>query len=169
MALLLVVCGVTGTGKTTVGKLIVERCGGAFHDADDYHSQASIAKMRSGRPLSDADREHWLDALADLLASRADHPANTILACSALCRSYRQRLAAAAPGRVHFALLSGDRQLILERMQSRRDHFMPPDLLDSQLATLEVDHDCPQFDIAPPPGEVAAAIIHQYPALCQPA
>lgn len=166
--MLLVVCGVSGTGKSTIGRLLVERCGGRFFDADDFHSPENIRKMRNGTALTDADRQDWLAALAGLLRDRAPVPENTVLACSALKAAYRERLAQAAPGRVRFALLDADFEVIRERMTGRRDHFMPPELLESQFETLEVTDDLPRIDAAASPGQIVDEIIRRLPSVCQP-
>ncbi|NBM16189.1 gluconokinase [Streptomyces sp. GC420] len=132
-----VVMGVSGTGKTTLGAVLAERLGVPYAEADDFHSPGNIAKMASGRSLDDADRAPWLDAIG-AWASTHTPPAGTggTVTCSALKRAYRDRLRAAAPG-LFFVHLTGDRQLITDRMTARQGHFMPAALLDSQFATLE--------------------------------
>ncbi|WP_069814657.1 gluconokinase [Streptomyces sp. TP-A0874] len=129
-----VVMGVSGTGKTTVGRLLAAELGVPYAEADDFHSPANIAKMSSGRPLDDRDRAPWLDAIGAWARSRAGQ--GGVVSCSALKRAYRDRLRAAAPG-LFFVHLSGERDLIAGRLQERPDHFMPGALLDSQLAALE--------------------------------
>ncbi|MFP3986672.1 gluconokinase [Streptomyces sp. E11-3] len=129
-----VVMGVSGTGKSTVGGLLADALGVPYAEADAFHPPANIAKMRSGTPLDDSDREPWLDAIGAWAASRAGR--GGVVSCSALKRAYRDRLRAAAPG-LFFVHLTGDRALIAERLAARRDHFMPGTLLDSQFATLE--------------------------------
>lgn len=129
-----IVMGVAGTGKTTVGGLLAEALGVPYAEADAFHPPANVAKMSSGRPLDDADREPWLDAIGAWAGER--ERSGGVVSCSALKRAYRDRLRAAAPG-VFFVHLTGDRSLIAQRMEQRRDHFMPPALLDSQFATLE--------------------------------
>ncbi|WP_236073375.1 gluconokinase [Streptomyces tardus] len=126
--------GVSGTGKTTVGELLAEHLHVPYAEADDFHSPANIDKMSQGVPLEDADRWPWLDAIGDWARSRAGH--GGVVSCSALKRSYRDRLRAAAP-ELFFLHLTGDRALIADRLANRRGHFMPLNLLDSQLATLE--------------------------------
>jgi gluconokinase len=127
-----VVMGPSGSGKSLVGAALAARLGARFVDADDLHPAANVAKMRAGTPLVDADREPWLDAVGLVLADTA---ASVVIACSALRRVYRDRLLAAAPN-ARFVELVVDRQELADRM-SRRDHFMPPALLDSQLELLE--------------------------------
>jgi gluconokinase len=125
-----VVMGVSGSGKTTVGERLAAALGMRFADADDLHPVANFDKMARGVPLTDADRAPWLDAVADSLAQGP-----VVMACSALRRTYRDRLRAAAPD-LRLVYLHGSRELLAERM-GHRDHFMPVALLDSQLETLE--------------------------------
>ncbi|MEU5593645.1 gluconokinase [Streptomyces sp. NPDC020298] len=129
-----VVMGVAGTGKTTIGPLLAARFGVPYAEADDFHPQANIDKMVAGIPLGDADRWPWLDAIGAWAHGRAG--LGGVVSCSALKRSYRDRLRAAAPGIV-FVHLAGERSLIEDRMTHRQGHFMPTALLDSQFATLE--------------------------------
>lgn len=129
-----VVMGVAGTGKTTVGELLAEALGVPYAEADAFHPPANIAKMSAGTPLDDTDREPWLDAIGAWAHSRSG--LGGVVSCSALKRSYRDRLRAVAPG-LFFLHLVGDRALIARRMESRQGHFMPPALLDSQFASLE--------------------------------
>jgi len=128
--------GVSGAGKTTVGLAAAASAGVRFLDADDLHSAANVAKMTAGMPLTDADREPWLDAVAASL--RDDGPC--IMACSALRRSYRDRLRQGAP-RTEFVLLRATREVLAERLATRAGHFMTEQLLDSQLATLDDPED----------------------------
>jgi gluconokinase len=129
-----VVMGVCGTGKSTVGELLAEALGVPYAEADDFHPPANIAKMSAGTPLQDADRWPWLDAIGAWARDRGGR--GGVVSCSALKRAYRDRLRATAR-RLFFLHLTGDRGLIAERMAARTDHFMPSGLLDSQLATLE--------------------------------
>lgn len=132
--LVVVVMGVAGTGKTTIGPLVAERLGVPYAEGDDFHPPANIAKMSAGVPLDDADRWPWLDAIGRWAGGRAG--LGGVVSSSALKRAYRDRLRAAAPG-VVFLHLTGERALIEERMGARRGHFMPTALLDSQFATLQ--------------------------------
>lgn len=135
--LALVVMGVSGCGKSTLGTLLAEALHCPFLEGDDFHSRESIAKMRSGEPLGDADRWPWLERIGAAIAqSVADHGV-TVAACSALRRCYRDRLRATVGGPVRFILLDNDRDRLLERLAGRAGHFMPASLLDSQFATLE--------------------------------
>ncbi|KUM71298.1 gluconokinase [Streptomyces curacoi] len=129
-----VVMGVAGTGKTTIGPLLAARLGVPYAEGDDFHPQANITKMSAGTPLDDDDRWPWLDAIGAWAHGRAG--LGGVVSCSALKRSYRDRLRAAAPG-VVFVHLTGDRALIENRMSHRQGHFMPTALLDSQFATLQ--------------------------------
>jgi gluconokinase len=132
-----VVMGVSGSGKTTIARSIAARLGRTFADADDFHPPTNVAKMARGEPLSDADREPWLRTLAGWIAEHHAAGRSTVLACSALKRRYRDVLRSAAPRRVAFLHLDAPRAVLLERMRHREGHYMPPELLDSQLATLE--------------------------------
>ena len=129
-----VVMGVAGTGKTTVGNLLADALAVPYAEADTFHPPSNVAKMTAGEPLGDSDREPWLDAIGRWARER-EGPGG-VVSCSALRRAYRDRLRMAAP-RVFFLHLTGDRTLIARRMERRRDHFMPLTLLDSQFATLE--------------------------------
>ncbi|MFJ6726729.1 gluconokinase [Streptomyces sp. NPDC091281] len=129
-----VVMGVAGTGKTTIGPLLAARLGVPYAEGDDFHPRANIAKMSAGTPLDDGDRWPWLDAIGSWAHTRDG--LGGVVSCSALKRSYRDRLRAAAPG-VVFLHLSGDRALIEDRMAHRQGHFMPAALLDSQFAALQ--------------------------------
>lgn len=131
-----VVFGVTGTGKTTTARLLAARLGVPCADADDLHSPANIAKMTAGIPLDDADREPWLTSVGRWLHERDSRGEGGVIACSALKRRYRDLLRSAAPETV-FLLLIADRDVLVERVSRRRDHYMPVSLIDSQLATLE--------------------------------
>ena len=128
--------GVSGSGKSSVGAAIAAREGFAFRDADALHAAEAVAKMARGVPLDDADRWPWLDRVGAVLADLEAHPAGVVVACSALRRSYRDRLRAAAPG-LRFVFLDGTAATLGGRMRDRDGHYMPPSLLASQLATLE--------------------------------
>lgn len=131
---LVVVMGVSGSGKSTVGAALAARLGTGFSDADDLHPAANVAKMHAGVPLTDDDRWPWLDAVGAELAGHAG--TGLVVACSALRRGYRDRLRRHAP-RALFLHLAGDRAVLAARMGHRQGHFMPLTLLDSQLDTLE--------------------------------
>lgn len=129
----IVVMGVSGSGKSTVGAALAERLGVPFEDADDLHPEANVAKMSRGEPLDDHDRHPWLEVVGAWLA---DHPDGGVMSCSALKRKYRDQLRHHAPA-AEFVLLTGDRDVIARRQADRPGHFMPASLLSSQLATLE--------------------------------
>jgi carbohydrate kinase (thermoresistant glucokinase family) len=128
--------GVAGTGKSTVAAALAARLGWTFADGDDFHSRASVARMRAGVPLTDADRWPWLDAIAAWTAQQDAGGHATVVACSALRRTYRDRLRSASASTV-FVHLDGDPALLARRIGARTEHFMPAALLPSQLATLE--------------------------------
>ncbi|WP_269856216.1 gluconokinase [Streptomyces sp. RPT161] len=134
MSHMVVVMGVSGSGKSTVGGLLAERLGVPYAEADDFHPPANIAKMSAGHPLDDADRAPWLDAIAAWITDRGRE--GGVVSCSALKRSYRDRLRAAAPD-LFFVHLDGPPELIASRLAARMEHFMPAGLLRSQLEALE--------------------------------
>ncbi|RCW43146.1 gluconate kinase (SKI family) [Halopolyspora algeriensis] len=136
MSIQTMIMGVSGCGKTTVGKLLEERAGLEYAEADEFHLPANIAKMNAGRALTDEDRLPWLRRLAEWMGQRRQAGASTVLACSALKRSYRDILRAHAPD-LRVVHLSGSADLIRERMLTRQEHFMPAALLESQLRDLE--------------------------------
>ena len=135
-SLVLVVMGVSGSGKTTVGALLAGRLGWSFAEADDFHPAANIAKMRSGIPLGDADRLPWLQAIAAQIDRWRAEGRNGVVTCSALKRRYRDIIIGERPD-VRIVYLKGDRELIAHRLTARHGHFMPAKLLDSQFADLE--------------------------------
>lgn len=152
-----IVMGVAGAGKTTVGRLIAADAGLPFLDADDYHSVASIARMHAGLPLRDRDRLPWLDRLNAELHTR-ERDRGAVLACSALTEAYRGRLLAGLP-RAAVVLLTGSPELLHERLAARHGHFAGPELLASQLATLERPRGAVVVDVAPAPEQVAHAAL----------
>ncbi|MGZ4507927.1 MAG: gluconokinase [Blastococcus sp.] len=129
----IVVMGVAGSGKTTIGHALAERLGVPYADADEFHPAANVAKMSAGRPLDDADRQPWLRAVGAWLA---DHEDGGVASCSALRREYRDLLRAYAPD-VSFLHLAGDADVVTARVAARTDHFMPASLVSSQLELLE--------------------------------
>lgn len=149
-----VVMGVAGTGKTTIGPLLADRLGVPYAEGDDFHPQANIDKMSAGIPLDDDDRWPWLDAIGAWARGRTG--LGGAVSCSALKRVYRDRLRAAAPGIV-FVHLTGSRELIASRMAQRQGHFMPTALLDSQFATLQplqADERGVEVDVSGTPDEI---------------
>ena len=152
--------GVAGAGKTTVGHLLARELEFQFVEGDAYHSAANVAKMRAGTPLDDPDREPWLAALAGAIAVWIDQRRDVVLACSALRRSYRERLAGGCD-EVNFVYLRGARVLIRRRLATRHGHYMPAALLDSQFAALEEpgpDERAIAVEISPSPQDVVATI-----------
>lgn len=129
-----VVMGVAGCGKSSVGQALAARLGAVYLEGDAFHSPGAIAKMSRGEPLSDSDRAPWLDAVGAAVAAAG--PA-VVASCSALRRTYRDRLRAAAAGPLIFVHLTGSREVIASRMKAREGHFMPASLLDSQFSALE--------------------------------
>jgi gluconokinase len=134
-ATIVVVMGVSGSGKTTVARGLAQKLGWAFLEGDSVHPPANVAKMSAGMPLNDDDRWPWLDAIAQWMSQRLQSGESAVVACSALRRIYRDRLRQAGAD-VRFAYLHVPPDELARRMRTR-DHFMPPSLLDSQLATLE--------------------------------
>jgi gluconokinase len=130
-----IVFGVSGAGKTTIGKLLAQELGWRFYEADDFHSRANIEKMHRGIPLNDEDRWPWLESLCQLIERSLEAGENAVLACSALKRAYRERLRVS--DEVKFVFLRGDYPLIETQLCRRHGHFMNPELLRSQFADLE--------------------------------
>lgn len=131
-----IVMGVSGCGKSSVGAALAERLGWTFHDADDFHPEANIRKMHAGIPLTDADREPWLENLNAMLSSEIQAGRHPVLACSALKAAYRKTLVRGGLP-VVFVYLKGTFEEISARLRARTNHFMPPALLQSQFDTLE--------------------------------
>lgn len=156
-----VVMGVSGSGKSTIGRAIADRLGWEFAEGDDYHPQANVDKMASGRPLVDEDRWPWLEELAQWTADRDKDGRSTVLTCSALRTVYRDILRRG--GDTFFVYLTGDKSLLLERMQGR-EHFMAPSMLESQLDTLEqlgASEAGMVQDVVNPPGRIANVVAAQ--------
>jgi gluconokinase len=131
-----VVMGVSGSGKSTVGRALADELGVPFVEGDELHPPANVARMAAGTPLTDADRQGWLQTLADVLAGAARHDQGVVVTCSALKRRYRDTLRHGAP-ELRLVHLHGSPALLAERMAARSGHYMPPSLLQSQLDTLE--------------------------------
>ena len=154
--MIVVVMGVSGCGKTTVGQALADDLGWPFLDADDFHPQANVEKMSAGTPLTDDDRWPWLDRLTNEMKAINARGGNAVLGCSALKQAYRDRLARA--GDVRVVYLKGDRATIEQRLGARAGHFMPPALLTSQFATLEEPANAVIVDVRLSAAEQVAAI-----------
>jgi gluconokinase len=154
--LIIIIMGVSGSGKTTVGRELAQQTGAAFFEGDDFHSEANIAKMRSGHPLTEADRQPWLSSLRRVVEEWMAPGKLAVLACSALTEHSRQELGVGRAG-VELVFLNGSPELIESRMR-KRHHFMPPELLGSQFATLEPPKDALQLDVSLPVDELVARI-----------
>ncbi len=153
--------GVSGSGKSLIGAALARALGIEFVEGDEYHPAENVERMSSGIPLTDDDRARWLRSLAVRLREAKDAGIGLVVSCSALKRSYRDVLRAEA-GELRFVYLRGPRALLDERLASRRDHFMPPSLLDSQLATLEEpspDEHAWVCNILEPPQDLVAALV----------
>jgi gluconokinase len=155
--MVIIVMGVSGVGKTTIGKALAGELGWRFLEGDDLHPAANVAKMAAGVPLTDEDRAPWLEQLRGLISQALEQGENVVLACSALRRSYRQRLAV-DPARVRWVYLTAPAEVIADRLRRRTGHFMPPSLLESQLAALEAPDDALVVDVTPGPAEVVGFI-----------
>lgn len=164
--MIVVLMGVSGSGKTTIGTLLAVQTGTVFADADDYHPEANKLKMGAGHPLTDEDRQPWLERLNQLMRSWHDTGKGGVLACSALRDKYRATLAAGMPeGSVNFVWLDGSRQMIAERLSHRHHEYMTGALLDSQLSTLEPPANALRVVNDRPPGQVVDEILqHISPA-----
>ena len=169
-----IVMGVTGSGKTTVGRLLAEQLGWAFADADDFHPRANVEKMERGIPLNDADRGPWLERLRVQIMNWIANGQNGVLACSALKRTYRQELSVGPE--VRFVYLKGSPEMIAQRLRLRRGHFADEKILPGQFADLEepesamIASTCPFASVAtrnrPPPGMASFAFSSRFRKTC---
>ncbi len=159
----IIVMGVSGSGKSTVGALLAEALGWPFADADGFHPAANVAKMAAGQPLTDEDRWPWLDAIAAHIGASRTAGQPVVVACSALRRAYRERLRA-GHGDLIFLHLAGAPEVIAARQAARQGHFMPPSLMASQFATLEdpaAEADAVTVSVSASPHEVVATALEQ--------
>lgn len=157
--MIVIVMGVSGAGKTTVGELLADRMGCGFSDADDFHPPANVEKMRAGIALTDDDRWPWLKALRQAIEDWQAAGESRVIACSALKDAYRDVLSPRDD--VVFVYLKGDTEMIASRLKARKGHYMNPNLLTSQFAALEEPADAVVVDIAPPPAAVADEIMNR--------
>ena len=154
------IMGVAGSGKTTIGKILASRLSLPFFDADDYHSPENKEKMKAGVALSDSDRKGWL-ATINLIAVENSQTSGAVIACSALKDSYRILLENGITTAVKWVWLQGDYNLIRERMESRKNHYMPPSLLLSQFQTLEAPSNAIVINIEKSPEEISSEVIEE--------
>ncbi|TXB70224.1 gluconokinase [Phaeodactylibacter luteus] len=159
--------GVSGSGKTTVGKLLQQQSGIPFYDGDDFHPPANIKKMSSGYPLDDQDRSGWLSAIHLFVQEHLSSGKSLAVACSALKARYREQLSAGLPGQVHWVYLEGTFEHISARLQSRQGHFMPPALLQSQFDDLEPPHIALRYSIQQPAADIAKSLLQHLTATRQ--
>lgn len=155
--MILIVCGVSGTGKSTVGKLLAEELKLPFFDGDDFHPESNVQKMKSGVALKDQDRQPWLESLSIELASWESN-SGAVLACSALKESYRKILSSQCKKNITWIMLHGSTELLTERLESRKGHYFDSRLLDSQLDTLELPDYGWIIDVQQPPDEIVSDI-----------
>jgi len=155
--MIVIVMGVSGAGKTTVGRALATALGWEFHDGDELHSAASKLKMHRGVALDDADRAPWLSAIRKLILSMLSEGRDGVIACSALKQSYRDEIVV-DPNSVKIVYLKGSKEVIAERLRNRGGHFMNPDLLQSQFDTLEEPHDAIVVEITMAPEAIVSAI-----------
>jgi gluconokinase len=156
--MIVVLMGVAGSGKSTVGRVLARRLGWRFYEGDDFHPESNRVKMRAGEALTDEDRRPWLEALATLISRCLREHEDAVLACSVLKQAYRERLGIGTNG-VRLAYLRGSPELIARRLAARHGHFFDPALLQSQFATLEEPSGAIIPDIAGTPDEIADEII----------
>jgi gluconokinase len=159
--MIVVLMGVSGSGKTTVGALLAAKLHWQFADADAFHPPSNVQKMKRGEPLTDEDRHPWLQSLREHIDAACEANKNFVLACSALKHEYRDYLRADQPACVHFVYLEGSEDLIRHRLANRAGHFMPPSLLHSQFESLEPPHHALRVDITPAPEVIVEQIIQR--------
>jgi gluconokinase len=167
--MVILLMGVSGSGKTTVGTRLADALGWTFADGDDFHPAENVDKMRRGEPLTDADRWPWLEAIRDFVAERLATDAPAVVACSALKAAYREVLLDGNPG-AELVYLRGEYALIRERMEARADHFFDAAMLDSQFEALEepAPDEALVVDIDAPPDAIVATIRRRLPGLPAP-
>jgi len=156
--MVVVLMGVSGSGKTAVGRVLAGMLGWPFVEGDDFHPAANVAKMRAGTPLDDDDRRPWLAALRGRVDRACAAEEDIVLACSALKHAYQEYLGRHDPGCVRYVYLHGPEELIRRRLAARTGHFMNPALLHSQFEALEPPADAVRVEVTAPPEEIAAEI-----------
>lgn len=149
--------GVSGSGKSTVGRLLAQRLEWPYYEGDEYHGAANIEKMAKGIALTDEDRLPWLASIKTVIDERSASGSHAVIACSALRRNYRRRLAAHVEG-IRFVYLKGSIQVLRSRMESREGHYMKAGMLESQFASLEEPNDAIVVDVAQPARDIVARL-----------
>jgi gluconokinase len=162
--MIVILMGVSGSGKTTIGQILSEKLSWPLFDADEFHSAASIDKMRNGIPLEDADRWPWLDRMNAMLRERDARGESVLLACSALKQAYRDRLSKGI-AEIRWIYLKGRFELIRERLEARKGHYMKAGLLESQFAALEEPEDALSVDVDDSPNSIVDSILHRLQTL----
>lgn len=155
--MVILLMGVSGSGKTTIGKKLAERLGWRFYEGDQFHPPENIVKMSAGIPLTDEDRLPWLNTIHNLIQTQLQNGQSAVIACSALKKSYRERLLKGNPG-VRIVYLKGDEELIRQRMEKRESHFMKAAMLSSQFKTLEEPDGVLTVDISQDPSMIVNTI-----------
>lgn len=158
--MIIVLMGVSGSGKSTVGRLLAGRLGWRFCEGDEFHPRENVEKMSNGIALTDGDRLPWLARIKNEIDACSGQGTHAVWACSALRRRYRQLLGADI-SEIHFVYLKGDREVLLERMAARRDHYMKVDMLDSQLGSLEEPDVAIMADIRSSPQDIVSHIVRE--------
>ena len=156
----IIVMGVSGCGKSSVGKLLAEKLGWDFYDADDFHPSINVKKMADGIPLDDSDRAPWLASLHELISSSLKQNQPGVLACSALKERYRQQLMEGNEN-IQLVYLKGSYELIWSRMSTRREHYMQPEMLQSQFDALEEPVNALTMDISGPVDDISLKVLEQ--------
>ncbi|MBB5192407.1 gluconokinase [Silvimonas terrae] len=159
--MILILMGVSGSGKTTVGQLLAKKLDCGFSDADVFHSKSNIEKMHNGIPLTDDDRWPWLAAIRAAIEDYRQRGVTHVFTCSALKEIYREKLAYPGEADIHFVLLNGTAELLQQRLAQRKGHFFDPHLLQSQIDILEMPEHAIVVDIAPPPDEIASEVLRR--------
>ncbi len=158
--MIIIVMGVSGSGKSAIGQMLADRLGWPFYDGDTFHSAANIEKMSRGEPLTDEDRASWLSTLADLIHIQLAQNRSAVIACSALKQSYRDQLRVDA--QVRFVYLKGSYDVIWQRMQARPGHYMKAEMLASQFAALEEPADALTVSVEQPEEQIVEQILRAW-------